>query len=196
MVEIGSTGRSTRPGDLFVLLVPRQGEETPAVQMQRELQVFFGGRSVSPVHVTLERFELHDQQNLEEIIRRLEQQAKIQVPFPVTAFSVETIKGAFRGEYLLKWLVYLSGPLSQWIDFVGGTLNALGARRFYSSLGDMWIVTALEGIKEMDTLPFLAQATFPQYLFTTRQILLSRILGPNEYETLGRFDLLDQKSKL
>ena len=193
---MGATWRSTRPGDLFVLLVPRQREETPAVQMQRELQVFFGGRSVSPVHVTLERFELHDQQNLEEITWRLEQQAKLHLPFPVTSFSVETIKGDFRGGYLLKWLVYLSDPLSQWINFVRGTLDAIRARRFYSSLGDMWTVTALEGIKELDTLPFLAQAAFPQDLFTAEQILISRILGPNEHETLGRFDLLDQKSQL
>jgi hypothetical protein len=164
--------------------------------MQRELQLFFGGRSVSPVHVTLERFELHDQQNLEEITWRLEQQARIQPSFPITAFSVETIKGDFRGGYLLKWLVYLGDALSQWIDFVGGTLDAIGARRFYSSLGDMWTVTALEGIKEMDTSPFLAQATFPQDLFTAEQILISRILGPDKHETLGRFDLIDQKSKL
>jgi len=194
MVEKGSTWRRTRPGDLFVLLVPRKVEETPAVQMQRELQVFFKGRPVNPVHVTCERFELRDQQNLEEIIGRLEQQAKLQSSFPVTAFSVEMIKGDFRGGYLLKWLVYLSDPLSQWIDFVGGTLDAIGARRFYHSLGDMWTVTALEGIEEMDTLPFLAQAIFPQDLFTAGQILISRILGPDKHETLGRFDLLDQSS--
>lgn len=188
---MGSKWRGTRSGDLFVLLVPRKGEATPAVQMQRELQAFFGGRPVNPVHVTCERFDLSDQQHLEEITRRLRQQAKIQPSFPITALSVKTIKSDFRGRHILKWLVDLSDPLSQWIDLVGGTLDAVGARRFYSSLGDIWTVTALEGIEAMDTIPFLAQATFPQHLFTARQILLSRILGPDNYETLGCFDLSD-----
>ena len=189
-MEKGLTWRSTRPGDLFVLLLPLNEQDTPAVQMQRELQAYFGGRPIKPVHITCERFELCDKQNLEEIIRCLEQRANLQPPFPVTAFSVEMIKGDFRGGHLLKWLVHLSDPLSQWIDFVGGILDAVGATRFYSSLGDMWTVTALEGIEEMDASPYLAQATFPQHLFTARQILVSRILGPHEHETLGRFDLL------
>jgi hypothetical protein len=192
---MGPTWRETRPGDLFVLLVPSEGEVTPAGQMQLELQAFFGGRPVNPVHVTCERFELSDQQRLEEITRRLKQQAKMQSSFPVTAFSVKTIRSDFRGVHILKWLVDLSDPLSQWINFVGDTLDAIGARRFYGSLGGIWTVTALEGIEEMNTKPFLSQAAFPQYLFTARQIILSRILGPDKYETLGRFDLSDQSSR-
>ena len=192
---MGSTWRGTRPGDLFVLLVPSEGEATPAGQMQRELQAFFGGRPVNPVHVTCERFELSDQRRLEEIIRRLRQQAKIQPSFPVTAFSVQMIKPDYRGGHILKWLVDLSDPLNRWINFVGDTLDAVGARRFFSPLGDIWTVTALVGIEEMDTMPFLARSTFPQHLFTARQILLSRILGPDKHETLGRFDLSDQSSR-
>ena len=110
-------------------------------------------------------------------------------------FAVKTIKSDFRGRHILKWLVDLSDPLSQCINFVGDTLDAVGARRFYGSLGGIWTVTAFEGIEEMNTMPFLAQATFPQHLFTARQIILSRILGADNYETLGRFDLSDQKSR-
>lgn len=186
-----STWRSARPGDFCVLLVPKEGDAIPAIQIQRDLQDFFGGRPVNPVHVTCDRFELHDQRLLEKIAIRLKHQAKLLPPIPLSAFSVKTIESDFRGGYILKWLVYLNDPLRQWINFVDDTLDAVGVRRFYSSLGDMRIVTALESIEEIDTGPFLNQATFPQYLFTARQVLLSRILGSGNYEALGHFDLSD-----
>jgi hypothetical protein len=173
------------------LIVPREGEATPAGKLQLELQTFFGGRPVNPVHVTCERFDLRDHQRLEEITQRLIQRAETQPPFPVTAVSVQTIKSAYRGGHILKWLVELSDPLSRWLDIVNEILDAVGARPFYNSLGDIWTVTALVGIEKIDPAPYLAQASFPQHLFTARQILFSRILGLDKHETIGRFDLLD-----
>ena len=142
------TWRETRPGDYCVLLVPKEGEAIPAEGTQLELQTFFGGSLVKPVHLTCDRFELHDHQLFEEVASRLKKKALLQSPIQLTAFSVKILKSEFRNGHILKWLVYLNDPLRRWINFVDDTLDEVGARRFYSSLGDMRIVTALGGIEE------------------------------------------------
>ena len=97
--------RSANLGDYFILLLPGLSAEPLAVSIQRELLAHFGGKLIEPVHVTCDRFELLTEDQLSEILDRIEGFAVSQPPFSVDAVDLQVIKGGFRGGFIgLTWL--------------------------------------------------------------------------------------------
>ena len=173
--------RSANLGDYFILLLPELSAEPPAVSIQRELRTHFGGKIIDPVHVTCDRFELPAEDQLAEISDRIEVFAASQPPFSVDAVDLQAIRGGFRGGFILKWLIERTEPLNRWLDFVSKTLDELGMKRHYRSLGDLWTDTALQDICVIETEAYLEQIEFPQHLFTVEQVILSMLLGQGNY---------------
>ncbi|MCI0399190.1 MAG: hypothetical protein L0322_30235, partial [Chloroflexi bacterium] len=94
-----------------------------------------------------------------------------------------------RGGYILKWSVHITEPVRQFIQTVEEVLDSAGTTRFYGAHGDTRLITALQGITQVNTEPYLRRTRFPQHLFVARQVVVSRIIGPEKYDILARFDL-------
>jgi hypothetical protein len=178
--------RIARPGDVCVLLEPAEGEIAGLRQRQAALQARFGGRPHERVHLTCQRFELQDERPLPDLIRLLRSGLVVVRPFSIVAVSLVQLEHPFWRSRLLRWCIQSSDDLRRLGRIVERTLAAVGIAPHFS-LASGWeptLLTALDGIPEVDLERNLDDIPFPHHLFTARRVVLSRIRGHRQFEIL------------
>jgi hypothetical protein len=182
--------RPAQLGDICVLLEPMYQEEIRLLhEMQASLQSRFRGRPVKNVHLTCQRFR----PNLEDSIEGLAQELKHAVvtvePFPLTALSLRTLHVPVLQTNTLKWEIRLTRNLRHFVRLVEATLVATGIVPLYKSGFVSSLVAALKDVPEPNHDSLAGYSALPQHLFTVGKAVLSRIVGPNEFEILASIQL-------
>jgi hypothetical protein len=178
--------RIARPGDVCVLLEPAEDEIADLRQRQAALQACFGGCPHERVHLTCQRFELRDEHPLPDLVRLLRSELVAVRPFPIVAVSLVQLEHPFWRSRLLRWRIQSSDDLRRLGRMVERALGAVGIRPHYSSASgwEPTLLTALDGIPEVDLGRYRDDIPFPHHLFTARRVVLSRIRGHRQFEIL------------
>jgi len=179
--------RIARPGDVCVLLEPAEDESADLRQRQAALQARFGGRPQERVHLTCQRFELRDEHPLPDLVRLLRSGLVVVRPFSVVAVSLVQLEHPFWRSRLLRWRIQSSDDLRRLGGIVERTLGAVDITPHFSSASgwEPTLLTALDGISEVDLERYRDDIPFPHHLFTARRVVLSRIRGYRQFEILG-----------
>ena len=178
--------RIARAGDVCVLLEPAEAEIVALRQRQMDLQARFGGRPHERVHLTCQRFELSRGGLLSGVVRHLRRELVAVRPFPVVAVALVQLYHPFWRSRLLRWRIQSSEDVRR----LGGAVDrALGAADVaphfaFASGWEPVLLTALEDVPELDLDRAIGDSEFPHYLFTVRQVVLSRIRGHRQFEIL------------
>ncbi len=143
---------------------------------------------MEPVHLTCQRFELSDAQ-LPALLKQLRLLAASLAPFALAANALLTTYSPYRALHVLKWEVAVTPELRCFSDTLERLLKMLAITSLYGSGFQSTWVTALESIRPIADPSMLMQPTFPHQLFVGREIEVSRIEGPFEFETLARIEL-------
>jgi hypothetical protein len=178
--------RIARPGDVCVLLEPAEDEIADLRQRQAALQACFGGCPHERVHLTCQRFELRDEHPLPDLVRLLRSELVAVRPFPIVAVSLVQLEHPFWRSRLLRWRIQSSDDLRRLGRMVERALGAVGIRPHFSSASgwEPTLLTALDGIPEVDLGRYRDDIPFPHHLFTARRVVLSRIRGHRQFEIL------------
>jgi hypothetical protein len=183
--------RVARPGDVCVLLEPAEDEIADVRQRQAALQARFEGCPHERVHLTCQRFELRDEHPLPDLVQLLRSGLGAMRPFPIVAVSLIQYESPFWRSHLLRWRIRPSDDLRRLGRIVERALGAAGIRPHFSSASgwEPTLLTALEGIPEVDLERYRDDILFPHHLFTARWVVLSRIKGYRQFEILGTIRL-------
>jgi len=172
-----------KPGDLCILLMPRDDERLALRKEQETLAAFFGGWLVPEPHITCQRFQLEGGPSLGTLIERLQAAYRKVSPFTVYAAGLTQFLAPFWGTYVLRWQVLEDHAWRQFLTLTDTTLTGNGCRLNYAheipatcSAVDLTRNVAVEDVPELK---------FPHPLFVARKVIITGILGSNDFETLG-----------
>lgn len=186
--------RTARPGDVCVLLEPGEKEVPKIREIQTSLQALLDGYPHERVHLTCQRFSLEEGALLAAAIDQIGVRVASLSPVSVTADGFVIVESPFWQSRLLRWRIQVTEDLRRLVTAVEGGLAAAGVRpHFPSAVGWMpTLVTALEGFPmREDTDDRLRAQAFPEYLFTGRQVVLSRIVGQRRFDILRTIQLAE-----
>jgi hypothetical protein len=177
-----------------VLLEPVGDEITKLCQLQMSLQSLYGGRLHKRVHLTCQRFELQDEQGLSDLVQHVRINLATIRPFPITANSLVQIEHQFWQTRLLRWRIRVTDNVRCFAQLVEEGLTAAGVSPHFSHTAGQvpTLITALEAIPKADLEHRPTDITFPQYLFTGQQVVLSRIVGRRQFEILETIQLTEE----
>lgn len=182
--------RPARLGDICVLLEPTQKEEINHLrQRQLSLQSLFGGTPIEDVHLTCQRFACQDEHLVQGFVQTLTRALAIVEPFPFTALSLKTLDSPLRQTNILKWHIQITQTLQRFVSIAEHTLLATGITPLYLSGFVSSLVAALRGVPELNSDDLPSYSVFPHHLFTAGKVVLSKINGLNEFETLATIRL-------
>jgi hypothetical protein len=189
--------RPAKEDDICILVYTNNLEENAHMRgSQAVLQNILGGRIVVPVHLTSHRFEAQDARVVDLLLQDLADKLKRFHPFPITALSYVPLYSAFREVNLLKWRIRTNVELYEFTMKVNSVLEASGIQSIYPPGWVSSLVTALEDIPEiiydrheLNQSLQIVKEPFPRHLFTANEVALSRVKGPEEYETLEKIVL-------
>jgi hypothetical protein len=183
--------RPARVGDCCVLLEPAQAEERDRLRLrQMALQARFGGTPMQPVHLTCQRFACPGEQRLQAFQDRLSSVLAGVEPLSLTAFSLQVLPVQFRRTNMLKWRIEVTEDVRRFAALVEGSVVAVGIEPLYTSGFIASLITALQDVPELEADQLAGYGGFPHHLFTGQQMELSRICGPNAFETLAVIPML------
>jgi len=181
------------PGDICILAEPSPGEIAEIRQRQRALQTLFGGRLHERVHLTCQRFALPDESILPQIIECLDARLATLPPFPLTSVSLVAVDAPFWQTRLLRWQIEVTEDLRNLSAQIRKGLAAINVTPHFRTASSR-LVTALEDVSAFNPVCESKDVTFPQYLFTVHQIVLSKILAPREFEILATIQIYKPKT--
>ena len=183
-MKMQSKARTAVPGDICVLAEPAQDEIIEIRQRQKSLQRLFGGRFHDRVHLTCQRFELSAKDSrLPQVMQCLRTRLATVQPFSVSAVSLLGFDSQFWQTRLLRWRIEVTEEVQYLCRRIEEGLEAMDIEPHFRSFSPT-LVTALEDIARIDLDQALKGMIFPRYLFTVRQMVISRILGRGEFEIL------------
>lgn len=180
-------------GDIFVLVEPAQSETAVLHQKQKFLQSVFGGQLHKRIHLTCQRFELPDDRYLNEVIQQLKAKMERIQPFQLISDSLVHIYAPFWQSHLLRWQIQETEDILYLGELIEDGLRAAGIMPHFpqTSSRKPTLVTALEEVSRTAFEQHLDEIAFPQYLFTARHIVLSKIVGQAEFKILKAIPLSD-----
>jgi hypothetical protein len=179
----GFVTRSAQPGDFCVLLRPLVFESKVIRQHQASLQAVFGGAITDDLHLTCQRFEVRSAEALSELTADLHALAKVSEAMALTATHIVPFYSRFRKGHILKIGVTITDELRMFTAGLNDILAQRGISSLYRAQSQTTLVTVLENIERfVDVSNF--QELLPFHLFTARQLALSRINGPDDYELI------------
>jgi len=193
---------TAKPGDVCILLEPGYDEVPALRQRQLALRARLGGVPHDPVHLTCQRFELppsgsnpcarlgrpNTNSAEADLVQHLQATLADISPFPIVAAALVQFYSPFWQLDLLRWRVRLDDQLQHALARIDAMLIGLHITLHYPS-DRTPLVTALEG--NLISLPerALPDMVFPHPIFVARQVIVSRIIKPRDFEILGRFEL-------
>jgi hypothetical protein len=181
-----------RPGDLFVLLLPDEGEVGVVRARQEALRERYGGRPHEPVHLTCQRFALPDGDDLAAVVGRLRRDLAGLRPCPIQAEALVAYRSPFWKTRLLRWSIAPTAELLALKETLQTVLADLRLESHYPWLREASAVahvTALEGIDERELAAAELAEGLPRRLYVGRRVVVSRLRGGRGFDRLDSFTL-------
>ena len=184
---MADTDRVGQPGDLCILLNPREEERALMRQEQEILAKSYGGWIVPEPHVTVQRFRLGRGQSLRNVMDQLQGSFRKVSPFTLYAAGLTQFLAPFWGTYVLRWMILEDHALRRFFAAVDGPLKLMNcpldyAHEIPATCGALDLTHEVN----LDEGPALK---FPHPLFVVRTVLITGIMGVNDFETLGEIHL-------
>lgn len=175
--------RTAQAGDICVLLMPEPEDLPPIRQMQEELMRTFGGWISAEVHVTCQRFEPPLDRKVHEVVLNLRTALARFPAFPVIASGLTQFHAPFWQSYVLRWEVEYTPEFKAFILALDGLLEQAGIQPHYPH-DTPFTCSAIDLITPVQ-LEYAPAYSYPMHLFTARRVIFSRVMGLNDFETLG-----------
>ena len=182
-----------KAGDVCILVEPAGPETGPLRNLQQSLQTRYGGRLHRRPHFTCQRFSPRSEQHLATIVRSLRTRLRSLPPLPVTGSELVLTRHPFWEFSVLRWDLHLTDLLYHFAGLVDEVLAAAGLPGHYP-LGEAWSphVTALEEIYQNGFRPGV-QSPARHFLYTGRQVVLSRVRPGKQFEIVATISLGNQR---
>jgi hypothetical protein len=192
--------RPVRRGDLCILLAAHGTPAPPLLKHIVALHRLLGGRPPDLIHITAQRFEPKDPSDLtvqtklgKQLLAALQAaysgpEGATYAAFPVQSSGYVPMHSSLRSQHLLKWIVTGSEALERTYCLIDNSGRTLGLKPLYMRRSPGARVTALLDIQPEEN-PVLASIPIPDPLFWVQRLLITHILGPHEFETLGEITL-------
>lgn len=178
-------------GDICVLLEPTDQVELKQLRgYQKILQARFGGLPAEVIHLTCQRFEIQQEDQLCGLVENLLKSQYEIKPFPMSAISLSALHEEYRDTNILKWCVQITDDLLRFLAYIENGLLASGILPLQKSWFVPNLVTALVDLSDLDFENKLGGLNFPQYLYYASQFQLSKICAPGEFKILTTIQLL------
>ena len=179
--------RIARPGDIFIMLAAKTNHINSKLRRHLdELQKIASGHPPEMMHITLQRFGTRSQAAGRRLLDRLEEQKANLLPFNVMADGYLAVFSDFQKIHILKWTVPGNEILKTWYHMVDEVGLSVGLKPIYLRQGYGAWVTALLDIQPPNEAQ-LQDIPIPKPLFCVNRLMVSRLLGPGEYQLLGEF---------
>lgn len=185
------TVRAAQPGDICVLLMP-DVEDLPTIRREQEsLVAAFGGWKSPEVHVTCQRFEPSSARSVEEVLLRLRAGLGRMSQFPIQASRLIQFEAPFWQTYVLRWEVQLTPAFTQFVQNLDTALVDAGITPHYPH-DTPFTCSAVDLVKPVQ-LELAPPVRYPITLFQARRVVFSRVLGLNDFETIGYASLKEEE---
>lgn len=174
-----------------MLLEPAAGEIARLRRLQDGLQARVGGRPQQRLHLTCQRFDGPDAATLRGLQGALTQELPALEAPPITAIAAVLITHEFWQMTMLRWEIEKNAALHRLLALLETTCLATGITPHYpySSGWTPSTLTALEDVDASTAPARLEQGDYPQYLFSGRQLTLSRIVALRQFEIIASMQL-------
>lgn len=185
--------RPAKPGDICILLLPDLNEVPSLRLKQKDLISKYGGKAHETIHLTAQRFDM-DKKSLPEFIYALHQGFDSYPAFSIYAKGLVQIFHPYWNTCLIRWQIQQNEEL---IKF-GEVLESLillnkSVPHYRAAVG--WqpsMVTAVENTRKVGEGKTLEKFDQPKYLFFCKRIVVSEILGLNQFNIIDEFEMLER----
>ena len=177
--------RPAQVGDICLLIQSSQSTTGDLYHRQLALQARYGGTLIQPIHLTCQRFTGEDERHWQPLLAYLRQNMDAVMPFPLTAVALQTLAVPVLQTTILKWAIAMTPGLLQFQALIEDALDASGIAGHYAPGFVSSLVAALRDITPPPPAQPLYDPTLPYPLFSADQLVLSRILGPNQFAILA-----------
>jgi hypothetical protein len=184
--------RIAKTGDIFVLLTPTPNLTADDFAWQNKWQGDFGGSRTDPLHVSLQRFVCPNDVILEHFINTLRAATAPLAPLSLAGVDLRPLYSAFREKYILKCRVNRDEPFQALDTIIRQTILESGQQPHYRHLAVL--ITVLEGIAKPISLAPKA-LPIPVPLFVGSHLVVSQIVGQEQYEFIAEWDLFEAPAK-
>jgi hypothetical protein len=176
--------RPAQAGDICILLEPTDRHEIDHLRrLQAALQRRYGGTPIERIHLACQRFACAGEAQLQGLIRSLaDTLAGVSSP-TFAALSLDTLYVSLMDTNTLRWRIQVTEGLRELSATFECVLHSKSIDSLYRPGFVSSLIAALKDMPEVDR-AHLGGVDLPCELFTARQAILSRILGPNEFEIL------------
>jgi len=183
-----SIHRVAQPGDIFILLVPSAQELHLLRQWQEELQTRYGGKPVSHIHITSQRFTPLQQDLEKTCIDKLNEDLQNLHSFPVFTDMLTQFYAPYWDTKVLRWRIQETNAYAAFRDILDNILLNINCpshfdRQRYATC------TALNMDHEVDLESNPPGRLFPALLFTARKLLISQLVDKNDFEIIETINL-------
>jgi 2'-5' RNA ligase len=179
--------RAAKPGDVIVMLAMDSNDLPSDLENHlMELQQVVSGYPSDMPHITLQRFGSATRSSGMKLLDHLSKYKSTLQPIDIIADGFLPVYSDFQKLYLLKWTVPGNIALRKWYELVDKTGRMIGLQPIYLRQGFGAWVTALLDIDPSGS-ERLNQIKLPKPLFCVNRLVISRLLGPGDYELVGEF---------
>ncbi len=180
--------RAAQTDDIFVLLTPSAPLTNAEIAWQNQWQRIHGGIRTDPLHVSLQRFVCADEAQLTAVVNALQTATAQLAPVQIEGVDLRSFHSAFRGKEILKCRAERTEALQRLDAIVRRTVLQNGLRPDYQE--PVELITVLEGITEA-LIATPQPLPSPQPLFVGSRLVVSRVVGQEEYELIRAWELID-----
>jgi hypothetical protein len=179
--------RAAKAGDICVLLMPEKAELLGLRRVQETLAQAFDGWIVPEVHITCQRFNPEGIENIQGMLPDISARIAKLPSFPIYSDGLTQLLAQFWQTHVLRWKVQETAAWTQFVEGMDEALRESGLDLHYPH-DRPFTCSALDLINPVQ-LEYAPQLMFPRFLFNARKVVFSRILGLNDFETLGTAEL-------
>lgn len=156
-----------------------------------------GGRCTAPLHITCQKITVDSASQLVAACRLFAGTLTAVPQLVVSGHHLEVWYSDYRNTNIAKCLVPVDPALSAAINTLNRELDRLRVTRHYhvQPVPDHVPVTVLEGLGEDTRVLDSDNRLVRCRLFTVRELVISRMAGPNEFEVLERHPLAEVENR-
>jgi hypothetical protein len=175
--------RSARAGDICVLLMPEKEEMAELRRAQEALAQAFSGWVSPEVTIACQRFDPPENHSIEEVVMRLRNVVSRMPAFPIYALELTQFLAPFWQAYVLRWEVQQTDAFTQFIQQLDEALVENGLEPHYPH--DTPFTCSCIDLITPVKMEYAPKESYPKLLFNARRVVFSKVLGLNDFETLG-----------
>jgi len=179
--------RAAKAGDICVLLMPDKLDLMNLRSSQEALVKAFDGWIVPEVHITCQRFNPEGVHDIKALLPGLTEKIAKLSSFPIYADGLVQFMAPFWQTHVLRWQIQETPSWMRFIDGLDQSLRVGGLEPHYPH-DRPFTCSALDLINPVQ-LEYAPKMTYPKLLFNAHRVVFSKILGLNDFETLGTAEL-------